>query len=196
MKPIALLTYFLLFFIVIGMQSCGDDNGDEPTVNDIKGTWLLTHHYYKYHYFENGVWWDDYEEHEVSEFSMSDVTGENLGKWWDHLTFNGQQVTIGLLQYKLPTQPYASQFDIDTTEGQIEYAEALEKWYTAIDEQSGDFPLLCPYSLKGNKLYIGTLYNGDIEFIDTDSFTLTYKDIAFDKEGEYKLYVYIFKRNS
>jgi hypothetical protein len=87
------------------LQSCGDDNEDEPTVNDIQGTWLLTHYSYKYHYLHNDTWWDDTKD--------EDVTSSYL---WDN--------------------PMGS-----------------------------------------------------------DSFSLTYKDTAFDKQGEYKLYVYTFKRN-
>lgn len=84
--------------------------------------------------------------------------------------------------------------------------EAMEKWETALCSNgmrpnlsyAGDVieQWLCPYSLKGNKLYIGTLYNGDVEFISADSFTRTYKDTSLDKEGEYKLYVFTFTRNS
>ena len=196
MNRFKFLTYFLLTFIVFGLQSCGDDTEDALIVNDIKGTWLLTHYSYKYHYFENGVWWDDSKEENVAEFIITGPFAEISGKWWDHLTFDSHELTIGLIQNHLPTRPLASQFDIETLEGQIEYNEALENWYTAIEEQNGDFPWLCPYSLKGNKLYIGTLYNGDIEFIGPDSFSLTYKDTTFDKDGEYKLYNYTFKRNS
>lgn len=205
MKLIKLLTYILLPFIAFGFQSCGDDNGDEPTINEIKGTWLLTHYSYKYHYLENGVWWDDSKDENVKEFDIVGYDGTNYGKWWDHITFADDVMDIGLIGYNLPTQPLASDYDTDTLEGQIEYLEALEKWEDALESNgmrpglsyTGDVmeSWLCPYTLKGNKLYIGTLYNGDIEFIGSDSFTLTYKDTAYGKEGEYKLYVYTFKRN-
>lgn len=205
MKKLNLLTYILFMFIANGLQSCGNDNGDEPTAYDIKGTWLLTHYSYIFHYFENGVWWDDTKDEAVTEFSLVGFDGSDYGKWWDHITFTNNVMDIGLLQYNLPTQPLASNYDIDTPEGQVKYLEALEEWEDALGSNgmrpsfsyAGDEmdSWLCPYSIKGHKLYIGTLYNGDIEFIDSNSFTLTYKDIAFDKEGEYKLYVYTFKKN-
>lgn len=205
MKKLNFLTYILLLFISFGLQSCGDDNEDEPTVNDIQGTWLLTHYSYKYHYFQNGVWWDDTKNETVSEFDIVGYDGTDYGKWWDHITFSKDDMDIGLLQYNLPTQPLASDYNTDTEAGQIEYLEALEKWEDALQGNgmrpgfsfAGDVmdSWICPYTLKGNKLYIGSLYNGDIEFIGSDSFTLTYKDTAFDKEGVYKLYVYTFRRN-
>lgn len=206
MNKFKFITYVLLAFFAFGVQSCGDDNGDEPTVSDIKGTWLLTHYSYKYHYFENGVWWDDTKDEVVTEFIIVGYDGSDMGKWWDHITFTHNIMDIGLLQYNLPTQPLASDYDIDTIDGQVEYNKALEEWEDAL-ESTGMRPSfsyagdemdswLCPYSLKGNKLYIGTLYNGDIEFIDSESFTLTYKDATFDREGEYKLYIYTFKHNS
>ena len=133
MNRFKFLTYFLLTFIVFGLQSCGDDNEDELIVNDIKGTWLLTHYSYKYHYFENGVWWDDSKEENVAEFIITGPFAEISGKWWDHLTFDSHELTIGLIQNHLPTRPLASQFDIETLEGQIEYNEALVTGYTAIE---------------------------------------------------------------
>lgn len=206
MKPIKLLTYLLLPLIAFGLQSCGDDNEDEPTVNDIQGTWLLTHYSYQYHYLENGVWWDDTKDENVSEFNIPNYEGVSIGKWWDHISFSKDVIDIGLMQYKLPTEPSAADYDMDSPEGQVEYMEAMEKWETSLGSNgmrpnlsyAGDVieQWLCPYSLKGNKLYIGTLYNGEIEFIGSDLFTLTYKDTAFDKQGEYKLYVYTYKRNS
>ena len=175
-------------------------------MNDIKGTRLLTHYSYKFHYFENGVWWDDTKDEIVTEFHITDISGSNIGKWWEHITFSNDVMDIGLIQYNLPTQPLSSDYDIDTPEGQIQYLKALEEWETALESNdtrpglslAGDEieSWLCPYSLKGNKLYIGSLYNGDIEFINSDSFTLTYKKTDFDKEGEYILYIYTFKRNS
>lgn len=206
MKPIKLHTYLLLPLISFALQSCDDDNENEPTLNDIQGTWLLTHYSYKYHYFENGVWWDDTKDDTVSEFDIVGYDGTNYGKWWDRITFSKDVMDIGFMQYNLPTQPLASDYDTDTEAGQIEYLEALEKWEDSLGSNglrpglsyAGDVmeQWLCPYSLKGNKLYIGTLYNGDIDFISADSFTLTYKDTAFDKQGEYKLYTYTFNRNS
>ena len=206
MKPIQVIILVLLSIITFGLQSCGDDNEGEPTVNDIKGTWLLTHYSYKFHYFENGVWWDDSKDEIVTEFHITDISGANIGKWWDHITFSNDVMDIGLIQYNLPTQPLASDYDIDTPEGLIQYLEALEEWETALESNgmrpglsfAGDIieAWLCPYSLNRNKLYIGSLYNGNIEFVGSDTFTLTYKDTAFDKYGEYKLYTYTFKRNS
>lgn len=197
MKYLKCFTYLLLPFLAFGLQSCGDDNEDEPTVNDIKGTWLLTHYSYKYHYFLNDSWWDDSKDEDISSwyYWYNPMSSEST-KYWEHLTFDNSKMNIWLSEYPLPTMPRASQFDTDTPDGQIEYVQAFSDWENAIDVLNEGFPWECPYSLKGNKLYIGTLYNGDIEFISSDSFTLTYKDSAFNKEGEYKLYVYTFKRNS
>ena len=185
----------LCVIISLLLTSCGDNN-DEPTVNNISGTWVLTHFSYQHHYYQNGIWWDDTDEKEVTAFQMSDISGADLGKWWDYLTFNNGNATIGLLQYRLPTQPTASQFDQDTPEGQIAYMEAMENWYESIDCQTGDFPFICPFSLKGDKLYMGTMYQGNVSFSSPDTFSLTYQNDNFETKGEYKTYILTFKRNS
>jgi hypothetical protein len=178
------------------LQSCGDDNEDEPTVNDIQGTWLLTHYSYKYHYLHNDTWWDDTKDEDVtSSYLWDDPMGSEPTKYMEHLTFDKNNVSVWLAKFPLPTMPRASQYDNSTPEGQLEYFQDFENWVIAIDCQIEGFPWECPYSLKGSKLYIGTLCNGDIEFNGSDSFSLTYKDTAFDKQGEYKLYVYTFKRS-
>ncbi|MCM1071737.1 MAG: hypothetical protein NC210_08340 [[Clostridium] fimetarium] len=200
------LTYLLSLFIALGLQSCSSDNKDEPTANSLNGTWLLTHYSYKYHYFENGVWWDAAKEEVVTEFNLTGYDGASIGKWWDHITFTNNVMDIGLIQHNLPTQPLASDYDLNSIEGLTDYQEAVDKWETAL-ESNGTRPglsfagdeidsWLCPYSLKGNKLFIGSLYNGDIKFTDTGSFTLIYKNSTFNNDGEYKQYIYTFKKNS
>lgn len=72
MKKFKLLTYLLLTVFVFGLQSCGDDNEDEPTVNDIQGIWLLTHYSYKYHYLHNDTWWDDTKDEDVTSSYLWD----------------------------------------------------------------------------------------------------------------------------
>ncbi len=196
MKSIRFLSCLFLSCVFLCFPSCGGDAKDEPAGQDIKGTWLLVQYSYKYHYYLNGVWWDDSKSEEVNEYFIPDFGGNVSGKWWDHLTFDSHNITIGLGEYSLPTQPVASQYDRNTPKGEAEYLQALEDWFEAIGCISGDFPWVCPYSLKGDRLYIGSVYNGDVEFVGSDSFTLTYKDQSFDKDGEYKLYTYTFRRNS
>ena len=195
MKPF--IYSILIIFFTTSLFSCDNDNEDEPTVNDIHGTWLLTHYSYKYHYLQNDTWWDDTKSEDVtSSYWWYDGMSYEPTKYMEHLTFDKNYIHIWLSEFPLPTEPIASQYDETTPEGQLQYVQAFSDWEIAIDVQNEGFPWQCPYTLKGNKLYIGTLYNGDIEFISSDSFTLTYKDTAFDKQGEYKLYVYTFKRNS
>ncbi len=197
MYKLRLCTYILLSFIAFGLQSCGDDNENEPTVNDIQGTWLLIHYSYKYHYQQNDTWWEDTKEEDiVSSYWWYDPMGIEPTKYMEHLTFNTKDVFVWLAEYPLPTMPRPSQYDTSTPVGQIEYSQAFEDWHEAIGCINEGFPWQCPYSLKGNKLYIGSLYNGDVEFVGSDSFTLSYKDSRFDNQGEYKLYTYTFKRNS
>lgn len=196
MNKSKLITYLLLPFITLCFQSCGDDNEDEPTANDIQGTWLLTHYSYKYHYLENGVWWDDTKEDITTSYWWHDPMEYEPTKYMEHLSFDNIEVHIWLSQFPLPTMPTPSQYDESTPEGLIGYVQAFNDWNELIGCKNEGFPWQCPYSLKGNKLYIGSLYNGDIEFISSDSFILSYKDVNFDKQGEYKLYTYTFKRNS
>lgn len=197
MKNLKLLTYLLLPLIAFALQCCGDDKEDEPTVNDIQGTWLLTHYSYKYHYLHNDTWWDESKDEDVtSSYWWDNGMSFEPTKYMEHLTFDNKDVHIWLAEFPLPTMPMHSQYDETTPEGQLQYAQAFYNWEIAIDVQNEGFPWECPYTLKGNKLFIGTLYNGDVEFISADSFTLTYKDTSFDKQGEYKLYTYTFMRNS
>ena len=93
-KYIAMLQCFIITAL---LSSCGDNN-DEPTDNDINGTWVLTHYSYQYHYFQNGIWWDDTDEKEVTSFQISDISGADLGKWWDYLSFEKGNATIGLIR--------------------------------------------------------------------------------------------------
>ena len=89
----------------------------------------------------------------------------------EHLSFDDKEVHIWLAQFPLPTSPREPQYHMGNPEGRLQYAQAFEYWHEAIGCINEGFPRQCPYSLKGNKLYIGTLYNGDIEFtLKTPSF--------------------------
>ncbi len=106
MYKLRLCTYILLSFIAFGLQSCGDDNENEPTVNDIQGTWLLIHYSYKYHYQQNDTWWEDTKEEDiVSSYWWYDPMGIEPTKYMEHLTFNTKDVFVWLAEYPLPTTP-------------------------------------------------------------------------------------------
>ncbi len=187
--------FLLVLLVNLLMVSCSDDK-QEPDVNDLRGTWVLTHYLYQHHYLENGVWYDDTKGEDVTPSYIPDYGyGEISGKWWDYLKFEGQIITIGLNFYPLPTCPLLADFDTDTPGGHISYEEAWDEWLNAIDEQNVEFPWVCPYSLKGDKLYVGSLYNGDVAFTSSDSFSLKYVNNDFPIKGEYERYVYTFKRN-
>lgn len=42
MKPIKLLAYLILPLMAFGLQSCGDENEDEPTVKEVFTAWIAT----------------------------------------------------------------------------------------------------------------------------------------------------------
>lgn len=177
------------------LSGCSKDN-EEDVFKELTGTWVLTHVSFQHHYYQNGIWWDDNTETDVEAFEIIDISGFNVGKWWDYLSFYDNYATLGLIQNSLPTEPLGSQYDLDTPEGQIAYEEARYEWLTAIDCQSGDFPWMCPYQMNGNKLFLGSLYQGDVSFYNSDSFALVYTDTNFSTNGEYKKYIYSFRRNS
>ncbi len=97
--------------------------------------------------------------------------GNEPTKYMEHISFDNKEVLIWLAEFPLPTMPTPSQFDESTPEGQIKYIQAFEDWQEAIESINVDFPWKCPYTFKSNKLYIGNLYNGDVDFTNSDSFT-------------------------
>ena len=83
---------------------------------------------------------------------------------------------------------------IDSTEGQIEYNEDLEKWNNDVGKYIDKN--LCPvgsYNINGNKLIIGSLDMGEINFISDNEFTLEYKK-SLNNSTDYKRLIYTYSR--
>ena len=186
-------SFFSIIFLSIlsiTMFSCNSDNEDEPkpSENLLQGYWALTHiktitHIDGSHETSDQV---------IKPHSADDwVEGHPYDQRFDVLLFDSDYVTWR--GANLPSTPSFKDFDLNTPEGQMEYYEAIDKWYNdafILEDQFG-FPVGY-YKINDGKLFFGSVNMGSIHFYSKDTFTLEYKmDLG---KGNYRLLTYTFSR--
>lgn len=180
-------THIILLFFTLVIAGCSDNN-DEPKTekNKLIGYWAVTHIQTIEHIGGNHSTTDkDVPPHALE----GSPDGNNYR--YDVLIFDEDFVTV---RGDMPNKPKGSDFDLDTTEGQIEYNESLDKWYNSIGQMTDQ--LTCPvgkYSIKDGNLIIGTLNMGILSFISGNEFTLDYKK-SLNKPDDYSRSIYTFSR--
>lgn len=175
---------FLLSFVLTG---CSDNNDEpKPDENKLIGYWAITHTRIIEHIGDGHNTFDK----EVPPHGIDSYISENNPRW-DVLIFDEDFVTV---RGDMPNRPKGSDYNLDTTEGQIEYNEDLEKWNNDVGKYIDKNP--CPvgsYNINGNKLIIGSLDMGEINFISDNEFTLEYKK-SLNNSTDYKRLIYTYSR--
>lgn len=175
---------FLLSFVLAG---CSDNNDEpKPDENKLIGYWAITHTKIIEHIGDGHNTFDK----EVPPHGIDSYISENNPRW-DVLIFDEDFVTV---RGDMPNRPKGSDYNLDPTEGQIEYNEDLEKWNNDVGKYIDKN--LCPvgsYNINGNKLIIGSLDMGEINFISDNEFTLEYKK-SLNNSTDYKRLIYTYSR--
>ena len=174
----------------ITLLSCNSDNEDEPkpSENLLQGYWALTH--IKTIIHNDGS--HETSDQVIKPHNANDwVEGHPYHQRFDVLLFDSDYVTWR--GSSLPSTPRMKDFDVDTPEGQLEYYDAVDKWYTDaffLEDQFG-FPV-GNYKIKDDKLIFGSVNMGTIHFESKDIFTLEYKmDLGKDN---YRFLTYTYSR--
>lgn len=180
-------THILFLLLTLLIAGCSEDN-DEPKSDEniLVGYWAVTHIKTIEHIGESHSTTDkDVPPHGIDSYASV----ENYR--YDVLIFDEDFVTV---RGDMPNRPKGSDFDLDTTDGQIEYNESLERWYNSIGQMTDQ--LACPvgkYSIKDGNLIIGSLNMGRISFISDNEFTLEYKK-SLNHTDDYRRSIYTYSR--
>lgn len=180
-------THILFFLLTLIIAGCSDNN-DEPKIdeNRLVGYWAIAHIKTIEHIDDSHSTTDhDVPPHGIESY----ITVENYR--YDVLIFDEDFVTV---RGDIPNRPRLSDYDTDTPDGQIEYCEALERWYNFIGDLTDQFG--CPvstYDIKDGNLIIGSLNMGSISFASDNEFTLDFKK-PLNKYGDYHRSIYTFSR--
>lgn len=180
-------THIILLLFTFVIAACSDNN-DEPKSEDNKlvGYWAITHIKTIEHIGGNHSTSDkDVPPHALE----GSPDGKNYR--YDLLIFDEDFVTV---RGDMPNMPKGSEYDLDTTEGQIEYIESLEKWRNSIGGMTDQ--LTCPvgkYSITDGNLIIGSLNMGRLSFVSDNDFTLDYKK-PLNPTGDYRRSIYTYSR--
>ena len=183
MKYLSSLLLFCSFFFV----SCSDNNDEpKPNQNTLIGYWAITH--IKTIEQQGGI--HSTTDKDVPPHGLdSYASAENYR--YDVLIFDEDLVTV---RGDMPNKPKGRDFDLDTTDGNIEYLEALENWNNSIGQYTDQFD--CPvgrYHINDDDLFIGTLNMGKISFVSDNEFTLDYTK-SLNSTGDYRRLVYTYSR--
>lgn len=177
----------ILLLCSIILVSCADKN-DEPTTTESKlvGYWAITH--IKTIEQTGGV--HSTSDKDVPPHGLdSYATVENFR--YDVLIFDEDFVTV---RGDMPSMPKGYDYDLDTTDGQIEYNGDLNHWYNSIGQYTDQFA--CPvgtYHIKDDDLYIGSLNMGHLSFSSDNEFTLEYRK-TFYNSSDYRRLIYTYTR--
>jgi len=187
MKRIKLLSFLLISFIVLGFQSCGDYNEDEPKFdkNKLVGYWAITHIKQIKHFGDS----HDTSDEEVLPHGIDSYASEEQPRW-DILIFDEDYVTI---RGDMPNRPKRINYG-ESLEAEVQYLTDLEAWYGNVGSSTDSNG--CPvglYSVKEGDLIIGSHNMGNLDFISDNQFTLDYKK-SLNDGGDYQRLIYTYTR--
>ena len=180
-------THILFLLLILLIAGCSD-NKDEPKSdeNKLMGYWAISHIKTIEHIGGNHSTNDkDVPPHTLE----GSPDGENYR--YDVLIFDEDFVTV---RGDMPNKPKGTDFDLDITDGQIEYNESLDNWNNSIGGMTDQ--LACPvgkYSIKDDNLIIGSLNMGRISFVSDNEFTLDYKK-SLNHTDDYRRSIYTYSR--
>ena len=180
-------THILFFLLALIIAGCSDNN-DEPKSDKNKfiGYWAITH----IKTIEHIGGSHNTTDKDVPPHAL-EGSPNNENYRYDVVIFDENFVTV---RGDMPNMPKGSDFNLDTTYGQIEYIESLESWRSSIGQMTDQ--LDCPvgkYSIKDGDLIIGSLNMGSLSFVSDNEFTLDYKK-SLNHTGDYRRSIYTYSR--
>lgn len=182
-------THIILLLFTLIIAACSD-NHDEPKSeeNKLVGYWAVTHIQTIEHIGGIHSTTDkDVPPHGIDSYASV----ENYR--YDVLIFDENFVTV---RGDMPNRPNGYDYDLDTPDGQMEYANALDNWNNSIGGMTDQ--LACPvgkYSIKDGNLIIGSLNMGRLSFVSDNEFTLDYKK-SLNNPNDYRRSIYTYSRIS